>query len=983
MTAARVVVAAGGAPGRVRRGLFGGVLLGLLVWVVLIGVCAPGAWASEKVFGVESFTNTLTLQGGGEASVAGSHPYALTSTLTFNHKVLEEEYFPELKESLPTRVKVYGEPKNVEVNLPRGLVADPLATPVRCSEAELEVSGCPNESAVGTLVALVAGYPYRGAAAVYNMVAPTGVAGQFAANVAGLGIVVHIDGKVRTGGDYGITADVSSIQRQFPIYSVITTIWGDPSDPSHDEQRGPCYENDRACPVPATETALLTMPTACPLTPGVATVNVESWQHVNVTAFPQANPPSALSGCSGLRFEPAFEALPETPAADSPTGLEVGLRMPQDERLADSADGSLDDAVVTLPAGMTLNPSTAGGREGCPLLTGTEPEKEQAEAKKELVGIDMSSAQDANCPNSSKLGTAEVTTPLLDHPLPGTVYLAAQEANPFGSLFAIYLVVDDPVSGVVVKLAGHVEVGGEGAEGLAPGQIRTTFLENPELPVEAVKLTLWGGPRGPLATPPACGGYTTTAALTPWSSDRPGTEPFTGESLELAEPSSRFAISQGCAPGFAPSFMAGTSNVQAGGFTPFDVTISREDEEQQLAGVSVTAPPGLLGVLKSVARCPEPQASKGECGPESLIGETSAAVGVGPDPYWVTAGKVYLTGPYNNGPFGLSIVIPTKAGPFTLTGNGGYGREIVRASIRVNPSTGQITTVSDPLPTIIDGVPTDIRTIEVTINRPGFVFNPTNCSQLEATGQITSTQGATANLGTRFEVANCANLPYTPTFTASTQAKASKADGASLTIKITAPPGQANTAKAVLTFPKQLPSRLTTLQQACLAAVFTADPASCPAGSVIGTAKVTTPLLTSQLTGPIYLVSHGGEEFPDAEIVLQGEGITLILDGHTHIKHGITTSSFNSVPDAPFTSFETTLPEGPHSIFATNIPVSANYDLCGQKLTIPVTFTSQNGATDEQAPKIAVAPCPKPHKTKKKKHNTKKAARNTTVKHAR
>ncbi len=947
----------------------GRVVLAVLVVCVAVlglGFCAPGAWASAEVFGIESFTNALTLQGGAPVTVAGSHPYAMTTTFTFNHEVLEEKFFPEAGRFIPTEVKVYGEPKNVEVGLPRGLVADPLATPVRCSEDELETSACPNQSAVGTVLVSVNGFPYIVGAALYNMATPTGVPAQFAANLVGIGIIVHINGRVRTGGDYGLSGVVTSIQRQHQIYQVATTLWGNPSDPSHNTQRGLCDETEHVeeCPVPATEKALLTMPTACPATPPAATLSVESWQHVDVSAS-QENPPAALTGCAGLRFEPAFEALPETTTASSPTGLEVGLRMSQDERLADSADAYLDNAVVTLPAGMTINPSTAGGREGCP-----------------PAGIGISSPLPANCPNASKLGTAEVTTPLLDHPLPATVYLAQPFENvpafgssehPGGSLLAVYLVVDDPVTGVIVKLAGHVELGGEGPEnGLAPGQIRTSFLENPELPVENVKLTLWGGPRGPLATPQACGPYTTTAALTPWSSVRPETEPFTGESPQQTETPSKFTISQGCQPGFAPSFMAGTSNLQAGGFTPFDVTISRQDTEQNIASVSVTAPPGLLGVLKSVTRCPEPQASKGECGPESLIGETSAAVGVGPDPYWVTAGKVYLTGPYNNGPFGLSIVIPTTAGPFTLTGNGGYGREIVRASIRINPTTAQITTVSDPLPTSIQGIPTDIRAIHVTINRPGFILNPTNCTQLQATSTITSTQGATTSPAAPFEAANCANLPYTPTLTATTKAQASKANGASLTIKITAPPGQANTAKAILTFPKQLPSRLTTLQKACPAATFNTNPATCPEASIIGTAKASTPLLASQLTGPIILVSHGGEEFPDAEIILQAEGITITLTGHTHIKHGITTSTFNTVPDTPFTTFQTTLPQGPHSIFAANVPTKNNYNLCGQNLTLPVTLTSQNGATTTQTPHILVTSCHTHHKTKK--HKAKKAA---------
>jgi hypothetical protein len=715
------------------------------------------------------------------------------------------------------------------------------------------------------------------------------------------------------------------------------------------------------CPAEGdTGTAFLTMPSSCAGESLVSSVAVQAWD--GATAEKQSAS-EEVTGCDELQFEPRLAVEPEDSATRSPTGLKVDLSMPQDESLGGLSDADLKSAVVTLPEGMTINPASAGGRKGCPLLEGRESAKEEREGRKELVGINLESSEPANCPNASKIGTVSVKTPLLEHPLPGSIYLAAQEDNPFHSLLAIYLVIDDRVSGVVVKLAGHVELG-EGGDGLSPGQIRTSFLENPELPVENVELELYGGPKAPLATPAACGSYTVTSQLMPWSSERK--EPFTAEAPQFVEPAGRFAIEQGCEPaGFTPSFAAGTSSPQAGGFSPFSVMISRQDPEEDIGTVSVTAPPGLLGSVKSVAQCPEPQASKGECGPESLVGETSAAIGVGSDPYWITGGKVYLTGPYNNGPYGLSIVVPTTAGPFTLTGNGGYGREIVRASIRVNPYTSQITAVSDPLPPVIQGIPPDIRTIDVTINRPGFAFNPTNCSPLEATGTITSAQGASANVSTPFEAANCANLPYEPSIAVSTQAKTSKDDGASLTIKITAPTGQANTAKAMLTFPKQLPTRLTTLQKACLAAVFDANPASCPEGSIIGTAKVRTPVLAGTLTGPIYLVSHGGVEFPDAEIVLQGENnLTFILDGNTHIKHGITTSTFNSVPDAPFTSFETTLPEGPHSAFAF-VSAKANYSMCGQKLTLPVTFTGQNGAVLTRTPKIAVAGCPKAKKTKK------------------
>ncbi len=379
----------------------------------------------------------------------------------------------------------------------------------------------------------------------------------------------------------------------------------------------------------------------------------------------------------------------------------------------------------------------------------------------------------------------------------------------------------------------------------------------------------------------------------------------------------------------------------------------------------MTTPPGLLGTLKNVVQCPEPQASQGACGEGSLIGHTEVAAGAGSHPFW-DAGKVYLTGPYKGQPFGLSVVTPAKAGPFNL------GNVVVRAAIHVDRNTSVLTVVSDPFPQIIDGVPLRIKTVSVTIDRPGFMFNPTNCAQRAVTGTIASVQGASVGVSSPFAVAGCANLPFKPSFAASTQAKTSKANGASLFVKVGSGPGQANIAKTRIVFPKQLPARLTTLQKACVDKVFDTNPAACPAGSIIGTAIAHTPVLANPLVGPLYLVSHGGAAFPDAVIVLQGEGIQLYLDGNTNIKKGITSSTFNSVPDAPISTFEVTLPEGPHSAFATNIPTKAKGDMCGQALTMPTTLTGQNGAVITQNTKIGVTGCPKTKIKKKKAGKTNK-----------
>ncbi len=494
------------------------------------------------------------------------------------------------------------------------------------------------------------------------------------------------------------------------------------------------------------------------------------------------------------------------------------------------------------------------------------------------------------------------------------------------------------------------------------GQLITTFRRTPQALVEDIELHFFGGNRGPLATPAACGTYTTTASFSPWS----GTP--------AVDTSSSFAVTSGpngtaCpspAP-FAPTFTAGTTSSQAGGFSPFTATFSREDSDQALSGVSVTTPPGLLGILKGVERCAEAQANQGSCGAGSLIGHVTAAAGAGPEPYVVQGGQAFLTGPYKGAPFGLSFVIPAVAGPYDL------GNVVVRAAIHVDPHTAQITVVSDPLPSILQGVPLQVRKVNVTIDRQGFMFNATNCEPFAVTGSLTSTQGATANVSSHYQAANCASLPFKPKFTVSTQAHTSKKQGASLDVKVGYPQGaQANIHGVAVSLPKQLPSRLTTIQQACPAATFNANPALCPAGSNIGTATATTPVIAAPATGPAYLVSHGGAAFPDVVVVLQAEGVTLNLVGSINIKHGVTSSAFNSVPDVPILSFELKLPEGPHSGLTAVLPAKAKGNLCGTSLTMPTTLTGQNGAQIKQNTKIAVTGCTKSKKAKAKHRKAKK-----------
>jgi hypothetical protein len=958
---------------------------GLLAAVLAIGLAtalASPAWAGES-FGVEAFESSIVSNAegaGGEVLdlQAGSHPDALTTAITFIHVVTASEE--------PPRVRTYGDPKDVAVNLPQGLIVDPRATEARCTEAELEsgggTAGCPNTAAVGVFSIYLDGIEVLDEP-VYNMAPPAGVPAELGFDAAGAGVILHVGGRLRTGGDYGLSADIFDIPEEHPIYGLDLTLWGDPSDASHDEERGLCADQKakqsfkktgihESCPIERTAKPFLTLPSSCTNEPLTTTVSTDSWQEpggLNPDGSPNLSDPrwksassstSPVVGCPDLDFAPVFTvrtAEPEAASAESPSGLSADLKLPSEENVDGLADADLREATITLPAGMAISPSAAGGGEAC------TPEE-----------IELGNAKAPTCPNASILGAAKIVTPLLADPLEGSIYLAQPYENdpafgspghPGGSLLALYLVAE--ADGLLVKLEGEV------AADPQTGRLTVTFGNLPQLPIGELKLSLFGGARGLLVTPPACGSYETSTTLAPWSG-----MPAVAESSDLEIDSG--PNGEACPSGaFAPSFTAGTVDNQAGASSAFSLTLTRRDGEQRFGAFSVKLPPGLSGILKNVPPCPEPQASLGDCSQASAIGATTIGAGPGPDPLYLPEpgrqASVYLTSPYNGAPFGLSIVVPASAGPFDL------GTVVVRAKVEVDPRTAQLTISSDPLPAVLEGIPLDVRTLNITIDRAGFISNPTDCAQQAIAGTIASAGGASATVSSPFQAANCASLPFKPKLTALTHARTSKADGAYLHVKVVSGPGQANIGKIKIDLPKQLPSRLTTLQQACRAKVFEADPAACPAASIVGTATVVTPMLAGALSGPAYLVSHGVAAFPALVLVLQGDGVRIELEGQTNIHKGITSSAFRTLPDAPISTLDLVFPVGPHSAFAVNLPPKAKRGLCGQTLKMPTAITGQNGAQVKQTIGIGITGCPstrprhKPPKRKQHQHPKRKRVR--------
>ncbi len=937
---------------------------------------------------------------------AGGHPWALTTTVEFDTQE-EESRIAQGQHSIvlsPTR-----DPKDVVVGLPTGLLGNPMAVP-RCPlTVALDSFECPASSQIGVYrIRLFGGHEELGP--IVNVTPEAGQSAEFALENNFHVTVLLTAHLVRTAQGYGFTVTDNGIP-SVELSRVETTFWGVPADPSHDPMRGLyCKKIERAAPGFTCTTdefhggesgvapvPFLSLGSDCAAGPQTATLRADSWEEPGRVGANQRYEGYAersvvmpgVTGCNVLAFDPSVEVQPDTLLADEPAGLGVNIKVPQPETPERLATPHLRDAVVTLPEGMSVSPGVVDGIQACNEsgpegIDFTGPESEEVGLNGELQ------LAAGHCPGASTVGTAEAITPLLGEPVKGHVYLARplcggagqaactdQDALD-GHLYQLYLELGGkgPLAntGINIKVPGYVEANP------ATGQLTTKFLENPQTPFSELKVDLNGGPRASVANPAVCGPAVTTSDFTPWSAPGITLEGFSTSGTPDATPSSFFEV-KGCAGGpspFSPGFVAGTVTPQAGQFTAFTLNFARQDREQFVKGVQVHTPPGLLGMLSSVQLCGEPEADDGHCPEASRIGTTRVATGAGSHPFEVE-GKVYLTGPHDGAPFGLSIVTDAVAGPYNL------GLVVVRARIDVNPENSTLTVTTDEtgpyaLPQIIFGIPLRLKRITVDIDRPNFMFNPTSCGAPGQPGEqhvsavLSGSENARSEVQSAFAVGGCKSLEFKPKFVVTTSAHTSRADGASLDAKLSYPAGsvgaEANIARVKVDLPEQLPSRLTTLQKACPAATFEANPADCPSASIVGIVRASTPLLPVGLSGPVYFVSHGGEAFPNLIVVLQGDGVRVDLTGSTFIsKAGITSSTFKTVPDVPVNTFEIYLPEGKYSA------LTANGNLCASKLVMPTAFVAQNGAEIHQNTKIAVTGCANTKKTKKKPRQPRKTAK--------
>jgi hypothetical protein len=931
---------------RPRHGLISLALPALLVASMALATLNLAAPSARAAFGVEKWEagtckeSSCNIEGKDPSAEfytqAAGHPDFGITDFSFNFKTSGPAKEPE------------GKVKDVRVDLPPGLAVDPEAVE-QCSEALIAKLECPAASQVGEDEAIGTAELVLGLKTtvtesfpVFDVQRQPGEPARFGVEVKSstlalaegatghkLQSVIYLDGGISwydepsisensgvQNGDFHEFFKIQNIAEEPEIVKSKLIFWGVPN------------EHNSA----AADNTFLTMPSsanACAL-PQTTWLHVASYE--DPTSFLAAKSetrlengtPLTATGCSSLAFNPALSLKPETSKSDEPDGATVELHIPQTTSEPSKPNSpDVQNAEVTLPEGMTLNPSAAHGLEAC-------------SNAQFAIGTD----KPVGCPAASRVGTVTIDAPGIPNgSLNGGVYVGTQESQEpeSGKEYRIFLAAEAPAYGVGVRLEGHVYAK-EGS-----GQLRAVFDDNPQVPFEDVILNFNGGPRAPLANPLSCGPATPAASITPYSGQPP-----------KSAASSGFTVGSGSAtPCAAPlpfSLTQSTtdSTPKAGALTSFTLNLARGNGQQYLAKVRTVLPAGLLGAIPSVPLCGASQAKAGTCAATSEIGKVTATAGSGSEPYGFS-GHVYLTGPYEGAPYGLSIVVPAVAGPFNL------GNVVTQASIGVEQYTGRVVVTAAAIPQTKGGVPLRLRTLSVAINRPKFLFNPTNCSALASESGLTSASAAALSLSTPFQVAECSKLPFSPSLSAYSGAKTSRVNGASLEVKITQGKGQANLREIQLQLPKRLPSRVTTLRKACLAATFEAGPApgGCTDSSKVGSATVTTPVLPGTLTGPAYLVSHGGEAFPDLDVILRGDGVQVVLVGHTHISTtGITTSTFETLPDVPLSSAVVDLPVGPQSV------LSANGSLCNSPLKAPTTIVAQSGAKLTQQTTINVRNCP-------------------------
>ncbi|HWM55696.1 MAG TPA: hypothetical protein VNO20_09940 [Solirubrobacterales bacterium] len=859
---------------------------GHLLLAITLAFLAMTATPASAAFGLKEVDVTFTNEDGSTATQAGSHPFAMTTSLSFNTAL-----DPIRGYEIPD-----GQVRNLAVLQGPGLIGEPKATP-RCANIDFLNPGgplCADSTAIGVADVEVLEPGTVEHVPVYNIEPPPGVAQKIGFSV--ISVPVTIDLGVSESPPYNVLASLRNIPQAVSFYGSEVTLWGNPADPVHDAERGSCARSNGSCPASVATRPYLTLPRACegPLS---TTFKAASWRQpadlseASALTHDDVGNPLGMTGCSKLGFSPSITAQPTSKAAQSPSGLDFSLDV-ADEGITNPtglAQSDIKETVVTLPEGFTTNPSIAEGLEVC-----TEAQLAKETAKSPLG---------TGCPSASKIGTVEVETPLLDEQVNGSLFIAKPYENPFDSLLALYIVIKNANLGIVVKQPLEV------IPDPVTGQLTTVAEDLPQLPFSHFRLHFREGARSPLATPPACGKYDVEAELVPWSGGAPVT---TTSTFEVITGPGEGPCPPGGLPPFKPGLLAGTINNRAGSYSPFNLRLSRSDGEQEFTRFSIKLPPGITGKLAGIPYCPDAaiEAAKQRTGTEeeaspscpaaSEVGRTLAGAGVGPSPAYAP-GKIYLAGPFNGSPLSIAAITAAKVGPFDL------GTVVVRQALKIDRNTAEVfidATGSDPIPHIIDGIVVHARDIRAYVDKPEFMLNPTSCERTSTASTLLGSGLDFASeadnnpvvVSTPFQAADCASLPFDPKLGFRLIGGTKRGAHPKLRAVLRMAPGQANISRARVTLPRSAFLDQSHIRTVCTRVQYAAK--QCPPASIYGYAKATTPLFETPVEGPIYLRSSSNK-LPDLVAALKNGQIEFDLVGRIDSLKGRIRNTFDFVPDAP------------------------------------------------------------------------------------
>jgi hypothetical protein len=950
---------------------------------------------------------------------AGAHP-DVTASMWFTRAPEGDASVPDLPD---------GDARDLIVHIPAGVAGNPKAL-AKCQNGlnlQTVPVTCPPESQAGVATVTLAGnLTYT--VPVYNVVPRDGKTAEFIIS-AGVGdgyqSNVPIVAKARTSEDFGVDALAIDIPQGVPVLGQTVTLWGVPWAAEHDAYRVPegykGFNDFKPGMAPSGLTGVpdsagriqdpqpydpswgpikpfFSNPTECDPQAPVTLLDMRMWQRPFLERLDQAAIADApVAGCDKVEFDTDLDLQPTSTVADGPSGLDVELDMPQNNDLpfdigdfpdvdsyveaatehfasdAGLARAHLDKAVVTLPAGVAVNPSGAAGLAGC---SDAQIGVTDASSNPMLFNDDDPfDGQGGECPAGSVIGTAEVVTPLLDETLSGQVVLGEpkkvdHDSNPAtplrldpesGQMFRLFIVTRSRERGLVAKIAGSAVADRD------TGELTTTFDNNPRLPFEHMTLRLTGGQRGQLALPQRCGNaWAWSSVLTPWTAAH---NPADGD----PDPDGgSFVTNQRCGFGFAPTVDIGMSNKQGAGTGTFAARFARQDGEQWLRDLSAEMPVGLVAAVGSVPLCTNaqiaayqqaqaanPVPSARPCPAASRIGSVDASAGSGTPYFLERKGDAYLTQGYKGAPYGLLTAVPVEAGPFR--GDLALPTVVVRQALHVNRTTARVTAVSDPLPKIWEGIPLRARSATVTIDRPGFMRNPTDCSPKQAVVRFGSYEGASSTATDGFQATNCAALGFKPKLAMRVTGKRRqmKTNGhPGLRATLTQPTGRANIKATTVRLPRMFvfDRFFETRRGICKFDAYSnpdlsvKDEPACPSNTVVGQVKAVSPLLREPLAGPVYFAENrrlvtGGfrRTFPALLFKLRGEIAINLKANTTTIVGKALITTFPNIPDAPVSRFELTMPGGRNGLLMVTETARGRLDLCTERQIAEVDMDGHNG----------------------------------------